>query len=77
MAHGRRPALEGGNSMIWRSWGRLRKMALTVAVSVLALLAFTGLALGSWADLPVDRLDVYGVADSDLAAISQGFPDGN
>ena len=54
-----------------------RGVAVTVVVAALALLAFTGLALGSWPDLPAARLDTYGVAESELAAISQGFPDGD
>jgi hypothetical protein len=56
---------------------RVRTVAVTMVVAALALLAFTGLALGSWPDLPVDRLDTYGVGESALAAISQGFPDGD
>ena len=63
--------------MIRGNAARVCRVAITVVVAALALLAFTGLAMGSWPDLPADRLDTYGVGESELAAISQGFPDGD
>jgi hypothetical protein len=55
----------------------IKRATLLLAIASLLVLALTGPALATgWSDLPQSVLDTYGLTADEVAAISQGFPDG-